>query len=364
MRYVPVSSLLEGMVTGKNLYDKNHKLLLRKGAQIHKRYINRIVELGYQGMYIDDDVSKDIELRDIISEDLRFMTVKSIKDMMLIDTNDKHRSYKINKTKQLINQIVEEILDNQDAIINLIDLKFYDDYTFFHSVNVAVLSIVIGTAIDLNKQELIQLGIGAVLHDIGKMFVDKEILNKKGKLTDEELKHLQRHSEFGYQYLKETYELPMRSCIAVLQHHERYDGNGYPNQLAKDEISLFARIITIADVYDALISKRPYRKALLPSEAMEYIMANGGLMFDVDLVKVFVRKVAPYPIGTLVKLSNGYSGIVKENNDEACLRPMIKIIKDPKNKPIKPRVYDLKKDKRLRSVTIIGTLDTMTSGNL
>ena len=256
---------------------------------------------------------------------------------------------------------MEQILDNKDTMVNMIDLKFYDDYTFFHSVNVAVLSVLIGVEYGLSKKELLNLGVAAILHDIGKMFVDKEVLNKPGKLTSEEFEHIQQHPKYGYNFLKESFEIPTTVYVTVLQHHERYDGKGYPMMKEKDEILINSRIIGIADVYDALTSSRPYRKPLIPSEAMEYIMANGGIMFDLALTKIFARKVAPFPMGTYVKLSNGFSGIVIENYEDACMRPKIKVILDSEGNEIKPFAVDLKSDKTTRNVTITGVNELKVS---
>ena len=359
MRFVPVSGLMEGMVVGKSLYDINRQLLLGKGRVIQKSYIERIEKLGYQGIYVDDDISKDIEVKDIISDELRMKAVQVVKDIFI---NTSFNSYedkkilsgKIQQTKELVANIIEEIIENNDSMVNLIDLKFFDDYTFFHSVNVTVLSVLVGVEMGLDREELYNLGLGALLHDIGKMFIDKEILNKPGKLTVDEYEQIKDHPKFGYNYLKETYEIPVSSYVAVLQHHEKFDGTGYPNNRDKDMIGVYGRIIGVTDVYDALISKRPYREALLPSEAMEYIMANGGIMFDVSITKIFARKVAPFPVGTYVKLSNGFIGIVVENYEEVCMRPKVKIILDSEGKKIMPRYIDLKEDRKARSITITG----------
>lgn len=359
MRFVQINGLIEGMCLGKSLYDKNDKLLLSKGSIIQKSYIDRIYNMGYQGIYVEDKISEEIEVQDIIKEDLRRKTINTVKNVFIqanSDNNDKC-SGKVNQTKLLVGDIVEQIIDNKDTIVNLIDLKMFDDYTFYHCVNVAVLSIVLGASIGMNKEELFNLGLGAILHDIGKIFIDSSILNKEGKLTEEEYNIIQKHAEYGYDYLKETFEIPSAAYVAVLQHHEKFDGTGYPTQKGKNDISLYGRIIGIADVYDALTSNRPYRKALLPSEAMEYIMANGGLMFDINLTKKFVQKVAPFPVGTSVKLSNDYKGIVVKNYEEACLRPKIKVVFDSNNMEIKPQYYNLKDDKKLRNITITSITD-------
>lgn len=358
MRFVPVTGLMAGMVCGKNLYDVNHKLLLRQGSMIREMYIERIKALGYQGVYIDDDISKDIIVKDIISDELRMSAIKAIKDICIYAEKKEHRrgsfEAKVANTKLLVSNIVEQILENKNAMINLIDLKVYDDYTFFHSVNVAVLSVLLGVEYGMSKSDLINVGLASILHDIGKIFVDKKILNKKEKLTMEELASIKEHAAYGYNYLKESYEMPASVYVAVLQHHERYDGTGYPMGKAGEDISIIGRIICISDVYDALSSERPYREALLPSEAMEYIMANGGIMFDLKLTRIFARKVAPFPIGTYVKLSNNLSGIVADNYEDACMRPKIKIILGSEGESIEPYMMDLRSDRALRSVTITG----------
>ena len=356
MRFVPVTSLLEGMVCAKNLYDINNQLLLSKGCVVLDSYVERIKELGYQGIYIEDDLSEDVHVKDVISDNLRISAIKAVKDIYIYSENPKLNKDKLDQkvtdTKVLISHIVDEILANKDTMVNLIDLKFYDDYTFFHSVNVAVLSIIIGEAYGLGRSDLLNLGLSAILHDIGKMFIDKDLLNKPGKLTNEEYELIKQHPRFGYNFLKESYEIATNVYVAVLQHHERYDGLGYPFGKKATEILLNARIICMTDVYDALTSARPYREPLLPSEAMEYVMANGGSMFDLNLTRIFAKKVAPFPVGTYVRLSSGQTGIVMENYEDACMRPLIKLIIDASGKPMDPIKLDLRNDQRLRSVTI------------
>ncbi|TCK92841.1 HD-GYP domain-containing protein (c-di-GMP phosphodiesterase class II) [Natranaerovirga hydrolytica] len=355
MRYIPLSSLMPGMVVGRNLYDIQQNLLLRKGKIVKDEYIKKIEALGFQGIYIADKNTEDIEIRDVISDSLRKKALTSVKgSFMSLAQNEvgKKSKVKMASIKEVITNIVDDIINNKDLMVNLIDLKTYDDYTYYHCVNVAVLSIVMGINYGLNKQKLIELGLGAVLHDVGKMFVDKDILNKEDVLEKEEYDYIKKHTEFGYRYLKETFDIPMSSYVSVLQHHERLDGTGYPNQCKGKEVTLFARIIAIADVYDALISNRSYRTALLPSEAIEYLMGNGDA-FDTELIKLFITKIAPYPIGVTVQLSNGFIGVVKENFEDACLRPKVKIIKGVDDHKIKPYTINLRDDASYRNLTIV-----------
>ena len=174
MRFVPISCIKEGMINGKTIYGKNGEVMLHDKVEIKQEYIEKIANLGYSGIYILDDISKDIEVVDIIKNTLKINTVQQIKDVYIKtacnDSNDKN----FNKILLLAENIVDEILQNKNAVFNLMDLKVYDEYTFYHSVNVAVLSIIVATELGLSKEELIKLGISGLLHDIGKVFVKKK----------------------------------------------------------------------------------------------------------------------------------------------------------------------------------------------
>jgi HD-GYP domain-containing protein (c-di-GMP phosphodiesterase class II) len=328
MRFVPIPCLKENMILGKNLYGNNNQLLLREGQPITRSYIKKFEEIGLQGIYIKDNISQDIEVKDIIHNGLRRKIIQRTKDLFLYAkrNNDKQAFDALNQSEKMVEKIVEDIIGNRNLIVNMIDLKTFDDYTFQHSVNVAILSLIIGVAVNMDRERLYKLGLGALLHDIGKVFVDKTILNKEGKLTDSEYKKIKEHPLSGYQYLKSKFTIPALSYIAVLDHHERYDGTGYPNGKTGDHISVFGRIIAIADVYDALISNRPYRRGLLPSEAVEYIMGGSGTLFDPNFATVFSRYVAAYPVGMCVKLSDERIAIVVENFKGFSTRPKVRII--------------------------------------
>jgi HD-GYP domain-containing protein (c-di-GMP phosphodiesterase class II) len=202
-----------------------------------------------------------------------------------------------------------------------------DNYTYQHSVNVAVLSLVLGVQLQLNQHELYTLCMGALIHDIGKVLIPKDIILKPGPLTEEEFKTIKEHTTKGYDYLRGCLEISAPSRIVALQHHEKVNGNGYPDNIKNKSINRFARIVAIADVYDALTSDRPYRKAMSPSDAVEYIFAHGDTQFDYEMVKAFSKAVVPYPPGTLVKLSTGDIGVVTTILPNFALRPQVKILK-------------------------------------
>jgi HD-GYP domain-containing protein (c-di-GMP phosphodiesterase class II) len=325
MRFVPTFCLREGMILGKSLRSKDGSLLLQQGQYIKTAYITIIHQLGYQGVYIFDNLSEDIIIESIIDDELRLSAVKAIKDVYITSAYEK-KGPNLDLTKEIAAELVDKIINNKDIIVNMVDLKVFDDYTYYHSVNVAILSLILGVALNYTRSELFKLGLSALLHDIGKVFIDKNIIEKQGKLTNEEFDEIKKHPLFGYNYLKDKLDIPTKSFLGALQHHEKFDGSGYPEHMKGMDISVFGRLIAVADVYDALTSDRPYRSAMLPSEAMEYIMGGAGTLFDPEYVFLFTRKVAAYPLGTCVKLSNGVTGIVVENYEDCCMRPKLKVI--------------------------------------
>ncbi|MFA9397244.1 MAG: HD-GYP domain-containing protein [Clostridiaceae bacterium] len=340
MRYIPIGCVKEGMILGKTLYGEMGEILLREGAIVHLSYVKKMKELGYFGIYIEDELSEGIKVQDVISEDLKMKTVKAVRNFMQSSSDEKLVKRSFSNIENLIEDIVDEILDNKDLVVNMVDLKVATNYTFYHSVNVSVLALVLGVALKLDREELYLLGMTSLLHDMGKIFTPSEILDKPDKLTKEEYDEIKKHSQNGYRYVKEKLDVNTKVYVGIQQHHERFDGTGYPNGITGKKISLFGRVIAISDVFDALVSDRPYRKGILPSEGMEYIMGSGGTLFDPDIVNVFSKKIAPYPIGTCVILSNGYLGIVVKNYENYCLRPLVKIIKE-NEKCIEPYYINL-----------------------
>jgi len=352
MRFVPTHCLREGMILGDNLYNNYGELLLSTGIALTKDYLKSIKRLQYNGIYIDDDISKDIPIINLISDNVKAQTIKGIRNIFIHSEKNKAEENKDMKSAKLqIEQIVEQIFFNKNIMVNIIDMKVFDDYTYYHSVNVAVLSIVIGVALEMDKEELCNLGFAALLHDIGKVFVDKDVLNKPGQLNADEFNEIKKHSLLGCEHIKNGYYMTNKSYMGILDHHEKYEGGGYPNNIKGERISLYGRIIAVADVYDALTSDRPYRKALLPAEAMEYVMGSTMTLFDPVIVAVFAKKIAPYAIGTCVKLSNGLIGIVLENYQDLCMRPRIRIFKD-KDLDIEPYEIDLANHNNL-NITVI-----------
>jgi putative nucleotidyltransferase with HDIG domain len=233
--------------------------------------------------------------------------------------------------RDISKRIVEEILSNRSLMINLVDIKNIDNYTYEHSLNVAILSLVLSIELKLPRSELYKVFIGALLHDIGKAFLPASITKKRTPLTEEEEEIMKEHTKLGYEYLKESYGVDPKSRLVCLQHHELSNGSGYPSGYNSSQIHKFSKIVAIANIYDEMTSDSPNARAVPPNEAIEFLYASAGTLFDFDLVEMFSRKINPYPEGTLVDLSNGKIGIVKSVNLNFPLRPVVKIFEHKKS---------------------------------
>jgi HD-GYP domain len=340
MRLVPIQYVKPGSFLAKTIYDDRGTILLREGVQLTENYIKRVVQLGMFSMYINDEYSgKNVE--DIIKPELRQKAVRTIKDtfysfekfnLNATKNNMQDKKYILEKQNyfksisEIVKEIMEELLCRKTVLINIVDIKSMDNYTYQHCVNVAVLSLTLGIQLQLDRKKLYDLCLGALIHDIGKALVPETILKKGDKLTEEETGIVREHTKKGYDFLKGSVDISATSRIIALQHHEREDGKGYPDMRKNDETNELAKIVAVADVYDALTSDRPYRKAMSPNDAIEYIMANGQTQFSYEVVKAFSRCIVPYPEGTIVRLSNGEIAVVEEVYPNFVLRPKVKII--------------------------------------
>ena len=206
------------------------------------------------------------------------------------------------------------------------DLRECDDYTYAHSVNVALYCAIIGLSMGMDEKALEELAFAGLLHDLGKMAIPSEILNKEGRLTQEEYQIMKSHAKLSYDVLKERWDVTPNVKVAVLYHHENVDGSGYPTGITGDEMTLYTKIIHVADVFDALLSKRPYKEPYSAYEVSEYMMGACGIMFDTTVVTALLKHVPLYPKGTEMIMSDGRHCIIVENKDLHNLRPIIRLM--------------------------------------
>ncbi|MDR2168430.1 MAG: HD-GYP domain-containing protein [Clostridiales bacterium] len=230
----------------------------------------------------------------------------------------------IRELDNIVDNLIDTLSSDSSGLVHIVNLKSYDDYTYAHSLSVAVISLALGKHLGLDAQTLKSLGMAAILHDIGKIKVSAELINKPGKLTDSEFETIKTHSEVGAAFLEGAEVGDRTLWCAVRSHHEKIDGTGYPRGLKGDNIPLFGRIISVADVYDAITSYRSYRNPMPPSEAFEVLMAGVGTAFDYEIISAFTRAVELYPINSILVLSNKRMGVVIDNVN--TLRPVLKML--------------------------------------
>jgi len=330
------------MCLARAVYSVNGTVLLAEGMKLTERYIERLKEMGISILYIADHHLGKIMVDEVIRIQIKNEATKAVKETL----TDIYQSRAINseRIRQTVNSLIDELIANRNVIYNLVEIRSTDDYHFVHSVSVCVLSIMTGIAIGYNYYKLIQLGTSALLHDIGKTGIPKEILTKKEKLTPGEYEVVKKHTQIGYELLHKCNDFTSVSAHAVWQHHERMDGSGYPRGLKNGAIHEFARIIALADVYDALSSDRCYRKRLLPNETIQYIQENSKTLFDPYITTVFLQNIAPFPIGSTVDLNNGETGVVTNVTKNFPARPIVKVLYKEGVLLPKPIERDLKKD--------------------
>ncbi|WP_319470876.1 HD-GYP domain-containing protein [uncultured Pseudodesulfovibrio sp.] len=248
---------------------------------------------------------------------------------------------------ETVDNIVDSAVRNPDTLLCLSKLSNYDEYTYAHSINVSTIAVVFGEYLGMSRDELVQLGIAGMLHDLGKTAVPSRIINKRARLTTDEFDIIKRHPQYGHDILKRQEDIPAEILDAVRNHHEKYNGSGYPRQRTKDEIPPFARILSLADVYDALTSDRSYKEAILPNKALAIMYGMREQDFDPLEVQMFIKCLGIFPSGSLVKLNTGFYGLVYESNPSLPLMPKIKIILDEDLHPIPSELVDLAAEQAL-----------------
>lgn len=240
------------------------------------------------------------------------------------------KSFSAGSVELAVNGMVRGLFADRTVYRRLADIKDYDNYTFNHAVNVAILSLLVGIDVGLSMDQLNSLGVAALLHDVGKILVPADVLNRPGKLSDEDWEKMRSHPAAGARLLLEQAGHQDIAVTVAFEHHARYDLSGYPRIPAKRELHFFSRIVGLSDVYDALTSDRSYRGSIMPDAAARIILSGTGRDFDPALAKVFVKSIGVFPQGCAVVLSNGEPAIVQEPNPADPIRPRVRLMRDRK----------------------------------
>lgn len=340
MRLVSVVNCEPGMLLGKSIYHESGRLLLNDGFELTKRAILRLEEQGVTHVYIKDAATDDIEIEDNIPPEVRRESIAIIQSAFEnlqngnMRQNASFQGKMIRDFQRVVDMLISEIKGSKSLMNLLSNIQVKDNHVFSHSLNVAMYTIAVAIKSNFEQKQLYEIGLGCLIHDLGKMFIPPEVLHKPGRLTDEEFSVIQTHTEKGFDLLRKQIEVPLLSAHCALQHHEKWNGKGYPRGLKGEEIHLYARTMAVGDVFDALTTNRVYRKAMLPHEAMEIIYADTNTHFQQEIVEVFRKTVAIYPVGVTVKLNTGETAVVVSYNDHSPSRPVLRIIKNEAGEPL------------------------------
>jgi putative nucleotidyltransferase with HDIG domain len=330
MRLEFINRVKESDILGKSILTNEGQVLLRAGVTLNNTYIQKLKELGVFYIYVEDARLDDIDVEDTKLTELKQVTMRSMSNIMrnVHSCNGKKLKDSLGAVEDMINYII----DLGDVNKSLNDIQTYDNYTYVHSLDTCIMTTFLGMSSGFDEWDLKDLGIGAMLHDVGKTQVPVKILNKQGRLTDEEFDEIKKHTVYGAKMIKKNVLMSDSIVKIVEQHHERVDGRGYPYGLNSKQISKFAKIVCICDVYDAVSNDRCYRKKFNPNDAYELILSGSGTSFEEGLVRNFRNTFAIFPLGCCVRLSNGEEGYVIRQNKGFPDRPVIRVLYDSETK--------------------------------
>lgn len=364
MRLVATATVIVGTKLGKAIYNENGKILVNKGVLLNERILKRLLQLGITYIYIDDKITDDIEFQEPISDPLKRKALKTIvatfKEIEAEPVSS--RAFVLEKSvpqfKVIVQNMISELKNNNELMSILSDVCIHDSYIFTHSLNVSLYALAIGMELKLPQAQLEAIGLGAILHDIGKVTIPKDILMKPDKLTVEEYNVVKTHPSEGFELLRKTHSVPLLVAHCAFQHHERLDGSGYPRGIKANHIHQYAQIVSVADVFDAVTSNRIYRKAMLPHEGLELLYSGVESQFQTKIVMAFKHAVAIYPVGVTVELNDGRKGVVVKQNTSFSERPFVRIIEEY-SRSIEP--YEINLADELS--TIVTGCDTTCKGS-
>ncbi len=361
-KFMRTRQLVPGMRIDQTVVDRMGRNLIVKGAELDDYIIDSLIKLGIMTVYIQDgeydEDDPDKVLTPIAQKQVERLRTADRSKVTLSDSvrkrvsegiqyiyNNADSSKIVSATNNIAGELMSVISQNNAVAIDINALKTSDEYTFKHSVDVATISMVLAKQQGLSRKDIYEIGVSGLLHDVGKTKIPNEILNKPGRLDDEEFAIMKQHSVYGYQMIKDRPEFNNGICLGVLQHHEKINGKGYPLGFDANKICPYAKILTVADIYDALVTERPYKSAFTQKDAIEMIMSMTDEL-DLNAMKSFLESMILYPVDSLVTLSNGERARVVKNNPNYILRPTVVSVESGK-------VYDLGNDISCASIIIV-----------
>jgi HD-GYP domain-containing protein (c-di-GMP phosphodiesterase class II) len=251
--------------------------------------------------------------------------------------------FEVDELQRVVNTMLDNLFTDPAAVLGLTAIKGHDDYTLNHSINVCILALSIGASLGLDGDSLKSLGLSALLYDLGKVRIPEDILNKQGPLTSDEWQVVRGHTTEGADLLKRIQLVDQMPMVVAYEHHMRHDMQGYPEKPVSEEQHLFSKIVALADAYDAMTTRRPFRREIRPDKALAVLMQGRGKAYDPSLTKAFVAMLGIYPMGAVVLLDEGSKAVVFRVNNDDLLHPRVKVLVDPDGRWHEdPEIVDLR----------------------
>jgi len=333
MKSARVSEILIGNMIAEPVYSEHGNLLLKEGVVINDHVLNKLLAHEIDYVYIFDALMEDVEQKSLIREEKLEESVRVVKnvfdDVLLKETMGVKSGISrrdIALVKNVVDELLKELENAENILYTVVDLIGTDAYTYKHSVNVTVLSIIAAKALGYDREDIKNIAMGALLHDIGKVRVESELILKPGKLTFEERKRVEKHPSYGYELLEAIEGLSYTTKQIILLHHEKLDGSGYPHGLKGIEIPPYVRIVTVCDMYDAMTTDRVYRNKMPIYRALDILMAEAIYRIDPEVYSVLLNNIAVYPVGTGIILSDGRIGVVMKYRHKNPARPIVRVL--------------------------------------
>jgi putative nucleotidyltransferase with HDIG domain len=340
------------MVVARAVSTANGAVLLRPGTEIQPPYIAQLQRLGIPAVYIQNPLAPDLDVPEPVTAEVRQAATAHLKAAMdgfagtvsatVGGISKRFSPVNLGVLKESVAAIVDQVRSSPQVLLHLVDIRSADEWTLQHSVSVAITSVMVGRQLGLSPQALQDLGVGALLHDVGKQALPDSILKATGPLSPEQQAEYRQHTVLGFEILKKHSELSLVSAAIALQHHERWGGGGYPRGIKGTEIHELARIVAVVDQFDNLVADRMDRAGLPSERALLVMQALTREHFEPRVVDALIAVVAKYPVGTVVTLSDGSLGIVVAVDRQHMEQPKVRLIRDKHGEAIRePNEVDL-----------------------
>lgn len=326
MRKISVAYIVPEMILGRSIYNSDGRVLLRSGVTLNSNYIRRLKEIGILSLYIQDALSADIdEIPELVSEETRLQTKRVLRELYTL--LEKKQGIDTSRVESVVGDLLDEIFSNADVLLGVLDMSLSDDQIYVHSVNVCIMSVAMGMTLGYDRNRLKELAVGALLHDVGKTQLARSALQRSLNYTAESDLEVERHTQHGFDILRKYYGVSLLSAHVAFQHHERWDGGGYPRGLKEKGIHEYARIVSVANLYDNMmycsVSGAEQKST---TEVLAQLQMLAGSEIDPAMLEVLAANLALFPIGSIVELNNRSLGVVVELDRSRPHQPTVRIL--------------------------------------